>query len=310
MSNDLVLGLDLGGTKIACGAVDRSGHVSHVQTAPTPAHEGAAAILKTMHVLGAAVRQSAEADGARVRAVGVGAAGQIDYARGRVRYASPTISGWAGAEIAQTLRAAFALPVAVDNDANVWALGEQRFGAGRAFQHVLYIAVGTGVGGAIVLNGQLWRGHSFSAGEVGTLLTEDGVAAAGGGVLAGRLESYAGGPAIAARYCAKSGKSGLGLREVAALAADGDGLAREAIAESARILGRALCGLLNTLDPEALVVGGGVAALGALWWDPLTATIRANPMPGPAQIVIRTAELGTHAPIAGAGALAFDALAA
>lgn len=308
MTTDCVLGIDLGGTKIACGAVDLSGRVTHVRTAPTPAHEGADAILRVMHTLGSAVRAEAEGQGARVRAAGVGAAGVIDYAHGRVRYASPTISGWAGAEIARTLRAAFDLPVAVDNDANVWALGEQRFGAGRPFQHALYIAVGTGVGGALVMNGQLWRGHSYSAGEVGTLLTEDSIAARGRGVLDGRLESYASGPAIAADYCARAGKHDLDLRTVAALAAAGDPLAVDAITAGAQVLGRALCGLLNTLDPEALIVGGGVAGLGALWWDPLLSVLRANPMPGPAQIDIRAAELGTDAPIAGAGALAFEAV--
>ena len=175
---------------------------------------------------------------------------------------------------------------------------------------MLFIAVGTGVGGALVLGGQLRRGHSSTAGEVGTLLVDVSRARADSAVLAGRLESYASGPAIAERYCDLAQTIRLlDLRAVAERARQGDALAQAAVAEGAMILGLALNGLLNTLDPEALIIGGGVPMLGDLWWKPFVNTIRSNPMPGPSCIAIRAAELLTHAPIAGAGALAFDHLA-
>lgn len=306
---DVAIGIDVGGTKIAGGLVDRTGQVIHAISAHTPAREGSAAIMATVIDVARKVRAAAEAEGRVVSAAGLGAAGQIEYPRGRVRYASPTLHGWAGTEIAQILGDATGLPVAVDNDVNVLALAEQRFGAGRDFSDVLFAAVGTGVGGALVLGGRLWRGASSTAGEIGTLLVDVSRARADSAVLAGKVESYASGPAIAARYEELAHPSEpLDLRAVAERARGGDAHAQSAIREGAVILGLALNGLLNTLDPQALIIGGGVPMLGELWWTPFVDTIRANPMPGPASIAIRRAELLTHAPIAGAGALAFDHL--
>ncbi|MCX6019403.1 MAG: ROK family protein [Chloroflexi bacterium] len=305
---DYAIGIDIGGTKIAGGLVDQEGRVFHEITAPTPAQEGSAAILETAFEVAQRVRAAAAESGAQVSACGVGAAGQIEFPRGRVRYASPTLKGWAGTEIAQTLSGRLGLPVAVDNDANVLALAEQRFGAGRGLRDVLFVTVGTGIGGALVLDGRLRRGSTSTAGEIGTLLVEVSAARMGAGPLAGKLESYASGPAIAARYCEMMClDDAVDLRTVTVRAQAGDVHARAALREGAVLLGLALNGLLNTLDPQAVIVGGGVAQIGELWWTPLLETIRANPMPGPAGVLLLPAELATHAPIAGAGALAFEA---
>jgi glucokinase len=300
-----VIGIDIGGTKIAGGLVDRDGGVRFETTAPTPAQEGSAAILATAAAVAERVRAAAENDGIHVAACGVGAAGQIDHARGCVRYASPTMKGWAGTEIAQELSQRLAMPVVVDNDVNVLALAEQRFGAGRGLCDVLFVAVGTGIGGALVLDGRLRRGATSTAGELGTLLVDAAAAQANPAPLVGQVESYASGPAIAARYRSLTGDA-VDLRTAAARAQAGDANAVQALREGAVILGLALNGLLNTLDPEALIIGGGVPQIGELWWGPLLATIRANPMPGPAAILVRPAALSIHAPIVGAGALAFE----
>ena len=144
------------------------------------------------------------------------------------------------------------------------------------------MAVGTGVGGALILDGQVWRGRTCTAGEIAHVLVDWQ-----GGRLCncgqpGHLEAYAAGPAMAARYVELAGGSvACDLREVHALARAGDVQAQAAIAEGATILGKALCGLVDTLDLDAIVIGGGVPALGELWWEPLLATLRANPMPGP-----------------------------
>jgi len=305
---EYAIGIDIGGTKIAGGLVDRAGNVRHECAAPTPAQEGAAAILATATAVAERVRAAARNDGVAVVACGVGAAGQIDHVHGRVRYASPTLKGWAGTEIARELSQRLNLPVAVDNDVNVLALAEHRFGAGRGLRDVLFVAVGTGIGGALVLDGRLRRGATSTAGEIGTLLIDAAAARVpGAGPLAGRLESYASGPAIAAHYCEAAGESGVDLRVVAARAQAGDERAVAALREGATVLGLALNGFLNTLDPQAVIIGGGVPQIGELWWEPLRAAIRANPMPGPAAISVLPAALSTHAPIVGAGALWMDA---
>lgn len=303
-----IIGIDIGGTKIAGGLVDSAGGVRFEHFLPTPAQAGSEAILATTAAVVERVRESARAQGIVVEACGVGAAGQIEWPRGRVRYASPTLQGWAGTEIAQELSEQLGLPVAVDNDVNVLAAAEQRFGAGRGLDDVLFVAVGTGVGGALVLGGRLWRGATSTAGEIGTLLIDAAAARVpGAGPLAGRLESYASGPAIAAHYCEAAGESGVDLRVVAARAQAGDERAVAALREGATVLGLALNGFLNTLDPQAVIIGGGVPQIGELWWEPLRAAIRANPMPGPAAISVLPAALSTHAPIVGAGALWMDA---
>ncbi len=297
------LGIDIGGTKIAAALVAPDGTMSALHRVPTPVRAGPAAILRAALAVGREVLASAE--GGQVVAVGVGSAGQVDHERGVITYATDNLPGWAGTDLAGAIWDAFELPVAVDNDVNAMALGEHQFGAGQGFGHALYVTIGTGVGGALVQDGNVWRGTTSTAGEIGHLLVAwDGKRRCSCG-RTGHLEAYCAGPAIAARY-AESTKSTvlLDLRDVAARAGAGDNHAREAIAEGATILGLALGGLLSVLDPAAVIVGGGVAELGTLWWQPLEAALRAAPMPGPARVALRPARLGVHAVLIGAGWLA------
>jgi len=305
MSGPGILGIDIGGTKIAAALVRPDGSIAAAQHVPTPAAEGARAVLEATLAAGRSVLDTAAAQGVEVLAAGVGAAGHVDHGRGVIMYAAGTLPGWAGTELRGALQAAFGLPVAVDNDVNAMALGEARFGAGRSFSHALYLTVGTGIGGAVVHGGELWRGHSWTAGEIGHLVIDwNGERRCSCGA-SGHLEAYAAGPAIAARYAALAGLDlPLDLYAVAQRAEAGDAIARQAISEGAQILGLALGGLLNVLDPQALVIGGGVTQLGGRWWQPLEAALRANPMPGPARIVLRHAQLGMEAVLIGAAWLA------
>ena len=297
------LGIDIGGTKIAAGLVDECGAVSGRQTVATPAADGAQAILAA--ALDLSRRVLAGAQDTDVLAVGVGSAGEIDTDRGVVTYASDNLPGWAGLALGDAFAAVTGLPAFVDNDVNALALGEGRFGAGRGFKDVLYVAVGTGVGGAVVLDGRLRRGASWAVGELGHVIaTWDGDRVCSCG-RRGHLEAYACGPAIAARYRELAARDEpLDLRDVAARTRMGDDLARRAIAEGAEILGLTLGGLLAVLDPQALVIGGGVAELGDEWWGPLEAALRTSPLPGPAQIALRPAQLGADAVLIGAAWLA------
>lgn len=299
------LGIDIGGSKIAAALVAPDGTTSLIIRAPTPVGAGPEAILRAALTIGQQVLTNAADQ--QVVAVGIGSAGHVDHRRGVVTYAADTLPGWAGTELASAFGMAFNLPVSVDNDVNAMALGEQRFGAGQGFDDALYLTVGTGVGGAVVQQGRLWRGVTHTAGEIGHLLVAwDGKRRCSCGHF-GHLEAYCAGPAIAACYAERAGLSErIDLREVAMRAAAGDKLACETIAEGATILGLALGGLLSVLDPAAVIIGGGVAELGDPWWQPLQQTIRAAPMPGPARIALRRAELGVHAVLIGAGWLALS----
>ncbi|HXF62434.1 MAG TPA: ROK family protein [Caldilineaceae bacterium] len=310
LSNDYALAIDIGGTKIAAALVNRQGSVVQRLVRPTRADLGAHAILQNVIEIGRDVVAAARRFDLPVAAVGIGSAGQVNVETGAISYASQNLPGWSGLPLADQVRDALHLEVFVDNDVNTLALGEHRFGAGRGFREALYVAVGTGVGGALVRNGDVWRGATWSAGEICHLVIDvDGTRRCSCGAT-GHLEAYTSGPAMVLRYRELSGsRDAPDLQSVAERARQGDGHALQAIAEGAKILGTTLAGLLNVLDPELLVVGGGVTELGRLWWRHFEDALRANPMPGPAQVTLRPAQLGSDAVLAGAAWLAFDGLA-
>ncbi len=303
-----VIGIDIGGTKIAGGIVGPDGQVAHPQTIPTPATERAPGILRAIVGLVHDLLDAARREEVTISAVGVGTAGQVDHARGVIIFAGENLPGWTGMPLADELGAALGLPVSVENDVNALALGEGRFGAGRGFSSALYVAVGTGVGGAVVIDGKLWRGATWTAGEICHLLVDiEGKRRCTCGQY-GHLEAYAAGPAMATRYGELAGITSppCDLRAVAEKAYAGDPPAVEAIAEGARILGLAVGGLLNVIDTEAVIIGGGVPDLGELWWEPFEAALRNNANPGPAKVALRRAELGGRAVLVGAALLALE----
>jgi len=307
MDKQYVLGIDIGGTKIAAAFVRQDGQCESYREAPTPASEGPEAVMSATVKVARALLDHANRQGFEVIAIGVGAAGQIDVDTGIVTYAVETLPGWAGTKIVEQLSDACGLPVVVDNDVNAMALAELQFGEGRGLQSTLYAAVGTGIGGALILDGQLWRGVNWSAGELGHVVAVwDGDRMCNCGQ-AGHLEAYAAGPAIARRYGQLRGlPESSDLRPVVAAAEAGDELAKGVIAEGARILGTVLSGLVNVFNPQALIVGGGVAQLDALWWKPFEEAVRANPLPASKKVQIRRAQLGNQAVLVGAACLVWE----
>jgi glucokinase len=308
-ANDYALALDIGGTKIAAALVNRQGAVIHRHTRPTRADLGAPAILQTTREAGREMLDTAGRYGLHVSAIGIGTGGQVDVTQGRIAYASDTLPGWSGLQLGAEVEHALKLPTFVDNDVNAVALGEHYFGAGRGYDAALYVAVGTGVGGALVLDGKIWRGSTWSAGEICHLVIDfDGKRRCSCGAT-GHLEAYTSGPAMAQRYRELSGtRESPDLKAIAAYARQGDSHALRAIAEGAQILGMTLGGVLNIFDPQLVVIGGGVPEMGDLWWRHFETALRANPMPGPANVHVAPAQLGTDAALAGAAWLAFNGL--
>jgi len=302
MDNQAAIGVDIGGTKIAAGLVGRDGLVKLSKTLPTPAQEGANAILERVTVLCRDLLNVAQSGHMAVVGIGVGTAGQVDSARGVIRYANENLPGWTGTPVAHLLTEALSLPVSIDNDVKTMALGEGRYGAGIGFDEIFYITVGTGIGGAIVHGGKIWRGAGGSAGEVGYIV------AGWHGKRPLIIEQQVGGPALAARYCQIAGETTLlSLAEVSQRALNGDELARHVIREGAQVLGRVFQPIINLLDPQIFIIGGGVSTIGDLWWQPFEAALRDTPLPTPAQIKLAAAQLGTQAVMVGAACLAFDA---
>lgn len=299
-----VIGIDIGGTKIAGAVMTMAAdtfEIVEVRHVSTPA--GPENVMQAVIALCVTLYDSDTS----VAAIGIGAAGQIDTAQGVVSHAVETIPGWAGMAIRERVQAVVPLLVRVDNDVNAMALAETNYGAGRAYRHSLLLTVGTGVGGALVMDGRLWYGAHWNGGELGHVLVDwrsDRRCTCGA---RGHLEAYAAGPAIAADYCERIGtKQRLDLRYVSQQAAAGDPQAQAAICQGAQILGAAVAGLANAFDPEAVIIGGGVPNLGARWWSPLRETFAASVFPHLRDLPLLSAELGEQATLIGAARLAYD----
>jgi glucokinase len=255
----LALGVDIGGTKVLIALVDAEGRVRREWRQPTEASRGGPAVMAdVVEGIGAAIAGLGADERQALVGIGVSAAGQVDWAAGRIAYASPNIPGWTGTEIRRVLAERFGLPVTVDNDANAAAFGEWWVGAGRASADMVMVTIGTGVGGGVVQGGRVLRGGRWRGGELGHMIVEaSGVRCNCG--QPGCLEVYASGTAIGrmARE-ARAGWAPTGP-EVFAAAAAGDEVAEAVLARAARYLAIGLVSLASLLDADAYLLGGGVA---------------------------------------------------
>lgn len=293
----LTIGVDVGGTKTLCAVVDESGAVVEASYAPTPDEALGAAALEA-----AVVRAVEELAGGRPLAgVGVAAAGFVDTSRSRVVFA-PHLA-WRDSEVRTRLSSALGAPVALDNDANCAALAESEYGAAKGRSSALVITLGTGIGGAVLIEGRLWRGATGMAGEFGHMqVVPEGRPCECGQV--GCWEQYCSGRAVA-RAMGLDPSSGVGAT-IAAGAAAGDSSARAAYEEVGRWLGRGVTALVAAFDPEVVVVGGGAAAAGDLLLEPARQVLRTSLVGAghrrPPDLV--TAQLGPQAGAIGAALLA------
>lgn len=321
MAKQAVVGIDIGGTKIAGHVSDGTGwHLGETTRATplvaqpqaldglspgTPAYEqaclaGRVTLLDAVIGLSRDLVELARQNGIAVRAIGIGSAGQIDPVHGVVLDASPTLVGWKGARIAETVSAAMGLPVFVENDVRAMALAEIVLGAARHYRDVFCITVGTGIGGAMVRDGRIWYGAHFSAGEVGYLYAE----------ARQTIEERYAGPMIVHRHAVTHPRDhAITLPEIAERARAGDAACRDTITQSAYELGLRIAPVIALLDPEAVVVGGGVPEIGDLWWQPFREALGHFPLQSLRQTPILAAQLGNRAGMIGAGILAMQHLA-
>lgn len=309
----VAIGLDVGGSKVAGVLMSGDGSVRASVLQASPA-EDVEAMLET--VVFVAERLRTEGPGA---AVGVGAAGMVEHETGVMRWA-PNIA-WREIRLRDLVQERIGLPCVVDNDANTAAWGECLYGAGRGLRHMLLVTVGTGIGGGLIQDGRIYRGaHGFAA-EIGHVIVEPDGPPCGCGNR-GCWEQVAGGQALdrlaveAARRD-PDGPIGRATRgstpagpDVVAAAAAGDPVAVKILETVGRRLGEGLAGLANVLDPEAIVVGGGVAEIGPPFLDPARArfveTVEA-PHHRP-EVPILPALLGNDAGAIGAAAMALELL--
>ncbi len=265
----VTIGVDVGGTTVAAGLVTADGQVlEHVQ-APTHARGPGSALETIVEVLDR-LRERARARGVAVSGVGVGIPGTVDAERGVVGVDVNHVPELAGAPLAERLGARVDAPVFVDNDVNALVLAEWAWGAGRGARSLVMLALGTGVGGGIVLDGRLQRGAAGSAGELGHVpIAFDGPPCICGG--RGCLKAFVSGTDIARRAEERLGRS-VGAAEVFRLAAAGEAKAAAIVDEVCRALGAGLAVIVNGLNPERVLLAGSVAKS----LRPLEARIRAS----------------------------------
>lgn len=303
-----VVGVDLGGTKTAAGVVAEDGSVLVQGQIPTKNRDGGESILDATAVLVGFLIERAAEQGAVVEAVGVGSAGVINAVEGTVISATDAILGWTGTHITAGLTARLGLPAAVVNDVHAHALGEAWLGAGAGTATSLMMAFGTGVGGSFVLNGVPVLGHHFVGGHVGHFASpfavHDGAPLPCSCGHEGHVEAIASGPAIHAAYLRQGGDASVpDTRAIFDSARTGEELALAVIETAAKAAGQAVGGLINILDPGVVVISGGLADAGELWWDTMEAALRAELLAPLAAVPVVRASLGNTAAIVGAASL-------
>ena len=272
VQGDLVIGVDVGGTTIKAAILDSDGLEYRRSEQPTPRHLGPDAVIAT--TIEAIVELRAELpEGARLRAVGLVVPGIVDAEQGIAGYAANI--GWQQLPLRQIVAEAVGLPVILDHDVRAAGLAELELGAGRGLQEVLFVALGTGIAAAVITRGQVSAGATGRAGELGHLpVFPEGEWCACG--QRGCTETYASAAALSRRYSAASGISDVPAKDVISRAAAGDRLADEIFQDAITALGRALVNYILLMDPELILIGGGMAASRAAVLRPLTREVQAG----------------------------------
>jgi glucokinase len=316
MRGGCVIGVDLGGTKLLAGVVDGDLRVHH-RTRRLAQGLDQPALLDTAVE---AVQEAVGASAQQVSAVGFGVPGLIDPASGRVTFS--THLPIEGLRFAEVLTGRLGLPVHVDNDANLALLAEHRHGAARGARNALLLTLGTGIGGAVLFEGELYRGRRGGAGELGhVVVDEDGPPCQGKCPNRGCLEVMASGTALvreAGLFARQRPDSALGRAFaesheltgplVTQLALGGDAAARDVIALIGRRLGAGVSGLVNAFDPDVVVIGGGVVAAGDLLLDPARDEVLRRALPPVHDTPVVAAHFGEDAGMLGAAVLAHEAI--
>jgi len=298
---DFAVAVDIGGTKIAAAGVARDGRLAHSVSVPTPRDDPGALLDAVVSLIGG-VREAASG---RAAGVGVAVAGAVDPDSGDVRYA-PNIPGLREVPLRRLLSDATGLPVLVGFDGHLTALGEYWAGAGRGCRNMVLLTVGTGIGGGLILDGRLYRGSDNLAGAAGWMIADPAALAAGGSRSAGNLESVSAGPAIAASHRPAGDGGGACAEDVVAAARAGDHHAQEVLSDASRFLAHTVTGIVSLLNPEKVIIGGGLGSTG-VFLAPVRAAVAAFAQPTSGRrVLIETAALGPEAALVGAACALFE----
>lgn len=311
MDKKYVVGVDLGGTKISCALSDLNGKIISQYTLPTLAQEGDTAVLTRINEAIDKVIVDSKVNNDEIRAIGIGSPGPLDSKKGMI-ISTPNLP-FKNFKLVEPIKNKFGIDTYLDNDANAAAIGEYVFGAGKGTENMVFVTVSTGVGGGAIINGKIYRGNTNNALEIGhTTLVEDGPRCNCGNY--GCTEALASGTAIAKRAKeAIETEVETSLRnyekvtsyEVFQEAKKGDKVASDILDKCLNYLGICVANIVATLDPEMVVIGGGVSKGGDIVFEKVREVVNKrcfDAMAASCKIV--PAGLGTDAGVIGALALA------
>jgi len=318
MTTKVFAGIDIGATNIKYGLVSHAGEPLYRNQTPTPQEPFAEKLFDKIRYAGEQLLVEADDQNMSVDYIGVGSPGSVNVKTGVIQGTCPNLPFWVGFHLRDRLSEQLNLPVMVDNDANCAALAEFRFGAGKGYRNIICLTIGTGIGGGLIIDGALYRGADYSAGEVGHMLVRNPNDAAEDAVY---LEKIVSAPAIieelhrrltaqmTPQFEAVIGNDlgQLTIRRMFAAMKKGDKTAPLVVREKAELLGVTLAGLANVINPELIILGGGVAEGGTIFVDIVKETLLARALPVVAEsLEVAPALLGNSAGFIGAAVLGCD----
>ena len=296
MPAKLVIGVDVGGTKIQAGLISPTGRILKRATRPTETSAGKKAILRNIQ------EAIDEVNVSGIKGIGIGIAGMVDGVKGIYRMGPNFPKSFRNIPLAKLFSRKYRVPVRIDNDVHCFILAESVHGAGKGKKSVVGITLGTGIGGGIVIDGQLFRGAHNAAGELGHMTIDASSKAVCGCGMIGHFESLASGTAMAKLFTSLTGKKLMPI-EVEEAAKHGNAMAKKVIKKMSEGLAAGLASVIHFIDPEMIVVGGGVAKADILWLPALTRAKKLIIFPKLRKTPIVRSALGSDAVVLGAGLL-------
>ena len=311
----LIVGLDLGGTNLKYGLGKKNGELLISGNKPSNANTSRDAVFEIMFESVEEMISEASKLGEQVVGIGVGSPGSIDFEKGELIGGTPNIARWENAPIKETLEKKFDIPVFADNDANIMALAESRLGAAKSFKNILCLTLGTGIGGGILFDGNLWRGSHFSGAEVGhVIIVHEGRLCNCGN--RGCFEQYASATGLVKTFKEMANENGgeetlseIDAKIIFDLALEHHPLALSAVEKTIDYLATGIVSIANIIDPEVVVIGGGISEtefdlIGLTEKKVREFSIKAIT----SKLIIKRAEMGNQAGMVGAILLAAENL--
>lgn len=313
MEKHYAIGIDLGGTSVKYALIDSEGEFHYQGKIPSRADESADAVIHQLTLAIDDIAEYTELQDISIRGIGIGTPGIVDETNRTIIGGAENIKGWENIPLADCIEERTGLPTSIGNDANLMGLGETQYGAGKGATHVVFLTIGTGIGGAVVIDGKLFNGFANRGTELGHVpLIANGEKCACGSI--GCLEHYASTAALIRRFRQRIADAGIFYPSrkingelIVRLYKEGDKIATQSLDEHCDFLGHGIAGFINIFSPQRIVIGGGLSEAGEFYIRKVSEKARHYAISDCAvNTEIMAASLGNRAGCIGAASLIFS----